>query len=98
MMLQSPCTVADKTITLNGSGQTALAANPYRTFLMLQAPNGSAVTFSFTNATPAAGATGCITLAAAGAPIQIGPCVPNGPLYVIGTNAAVFAILEGSVN
>lgn len=95
-MIVSNSTVRDASVTLTGSAQAAaVPANPYRNFLMIQAPVSNAVTFSFTNATPSAGATGCITLAANSAPLFF-TMVPNGPINIIGTNTQVCIILEGS--
>lgn len=95
-MIYSNSTIVDRSVTLTGSAQAAaVAANPYRNFLMIQAPVANACTFSFTNPTPAAGATGCITLAANSAPLFF-TMVPNGPINIIGTNTQVAIILEGS--
>ncbi len=84
----------DATQTLTGTTIQALQPDPYRAFLMLQAPAGAALLFSFTNNTVSAGATGCFSLAAASAPFIFGPNVPKGPLYVNGASG-VAVILAG---
>lgn len=96
MTISSSTTVVkDASITANGSAQTALAANPYRNFLMLM-PSAHTVTYSFTNASVAAGATGCFSLGTTAVPLIFQNAVPNGPVYVICTNADVVPIIEGS--
>ena len=96
MQIDTPVAVFDGSITLNGSAQTVLAYDAYRAFLLIQAPNGHAVTLSFTNPSPVAGATGCFTLAAAGAPVIFGPNVPKNTLYATGTNADVLCVIWGN--
>lgn len=95
MMISTPMPVRDYTQTLTGTTIQAIPPNPYRSLLMLQAPTGQALLFSFTDATVTAGSTGVFTLAAASAPFLFGPAVPNGPLYVNGASG-VAVILEGS--
>lgn len=95
MVINTPVQVRDYSITLTGSAQSVLAADSSRSFLMVQAPSAQAVTFSFTTATPAAGAVGCFTLAAGSAPVIFGPNVPNGALYAIGTSG-VFSVTASS--
>ena len=97
MMLGTPVAVFDASVTLTGGVDTALTndGTATRSFLMIQAPAGSSVTFSFTNSSVAANATGCFTLAGASAPVIFPGPVPQGPLYLKGTNAAVCAIIVG---
>lgn len=96
MMIGSPVTVSDASVALDGNSQTALAAdaNWTRSFLMLQAP-ASAVSFSFTHSTVTANTAGCFTLAANSAPFIFPGAIPQGPLYVKGTNGAVLTIMVG---
>lgn len=94
MTPSTPCQARDGSITLNGSAQQVLAADPYRCFLILQAPAG-AVTFSFITSTPSAGAAGCFTVAA-NTFLQISPVVPGNPLYAIGTNTQVLSVTVAS--
>lgn len=95
MITNSPVTVNDISVTLS-SGTGSATANQYRTFLMIQAPAASAVTYSFTNSSPSAGATGCFTLAANSAPVIFGPNVPRNAIYLAGTGSAVVIIVEGA--
>lgn len=96
-MISGNSTVRDVSVTLTGAAQpAAVAANPYRVLLIVQAPSAHAVTLSFTNPSPSAGATGCITLAANSAPFNFGPFPPNGPINLNGTTSEIAIILEGS--
>jgi hypothetical protein len=90
---QNACQVVDRSLTLNNSAQPALPANPYRSFLLIQAPAAIAMTLSFTNATAAAGAAGTIALGTAGT-LQFLPPVPQNALTVLGASG-VCTILEG---
>lgn len=91
--LKPSTSVRDITLTLNGSPQQLVGSNLYRTHLQFQAPAGGAVTYSYTNASCAAGLTGCYTLAAGSTWAPSWGC-PSGPIYVNGTNAQVLVATE----
>lgn len=98
MNLGTPAIVRDASLALTGQVDTILTGDSQgtRCFLMIQAPNGSAVTFSFTNPACTANLVGCFTLLAASAPVLFGPVVPGNILYAKGTAAAVFAVSVGN--
>jgi len=82
----------DQTITLTGSAQLALVANTSRSHLQFQAPIGG-LTYSFTNASCAPGATGCFTLAP-GVLYQPQGGVPQNALYFYGTVGQLVPLTE----
>lgn len=83
----------DITLTLNGSPQLLVGPNKYRSHIQFQAPAGGNLTYSFTNASCAAGLTGCFTLGAGQTYIN-GATTPQCSIYVNGTNAQVVVATE----
>jgi hypothetical protein len=89
--LQGQCSVVDRSITLTGTVQQAIAANPYRSYLLLVGP--IAMTFSFTNQTAGTGSSGSLTLGSGGTSTFANPC-PQNALFVLGASG-LCTILEG---
>ena len=95
MQIDTPVKVFDATQSLTGTTIQAIPYDAYRAFLMIQAPAGQALSFSFTNSTVTATGSGCFNLAAGSAPLIFGPNVPKDPLWVNGTSG-VAVVLYGN--
>lgn len=91
----------DKTVTLTGSSQQALAANYGRVFLMVQNVGSGLATVNLTGGTAVAGGSGCVDLSAKsgstpGGSLVLDRAVPMGAINVIGTAAQLLSIIEGT--
>jgi hypothetical protein len=89
--IQQGCTLVDRSLTLTGVVQQAIAYNQYRSYLLLVGP--VAMQYSFTNNTAGTGSSGTIVLTSGGTQTFANPC-PQNALYVLGASG-LCTILEG---